>query len=376
MNILALISYKVFPAQMGGQKGIADFYAYLSELDNIIIVASKNNQLSDIPFSKKYNFLFPHGKGILNILKLFFVLQLIRSEQIDVIVVEHSYWGWYGYLLHLISHKPFIIHSHNIEAERFKIQHRKYWKMYAWYEKWIHQLCSHQFFKCEEDAAYAMQHWNIRASESSIIRYGTHMSALPIVAEKKIARKQLVQQFNLPDNACLLLFNGTLNYVPNMEAQTIIANTLIPILRNFHFHFCVLMCGKKLPEEWLQQLAEYPEIHHLGFLENIDVVNAGVDALIHPGTIATGIKTKLVEALAQNTTVITTYAGARGIPPHITSTKLICVPDHDPMAFAKKIMELSHLADNTPNSFYAEFYWGNIAKQAHTILENVHGRAN
>lgn len=373
MNVLALISYKVFPAQMGGQKGIAQFYEYLSQLDNVVIVASKNNQLSDIPFPKKYNNLFPQGKGLLNILKLFFVVKLIRRENIDVIIIEHSYWGWYGYLLHLLTHKPFIIHSHNIEAERFKIQHRKYWKIYVRYEKWVHQLCNHNFFKCEEDAAYAVQNWNLNPYKITLIRYGTDVQTPPTDTEKKAARNQLLQQLNLPATTCLLLFNGTLNYAPNVEVLIEITDTIIPILRKNKFNFCIFICGKMLPDAWLQKFMLYPEIRYLGFVENITAINAGVDALILPGSMATGIKTKLVEALAQNTTVITTHSGAKGIPQNFAQTKLILVPDNDPVAFANRVLQYNHSTDNTPNSFYNEFYWGNIAQQAHTVLENLHG---
>ncbi|RTL52010.1 MAG: glycosyltransferase [Sphingobacteriales bacterium] len=373
MNVLALISYKVFPAQMGGQKGIAQFYEYLAKQDNVIIVAAKNNQLSDIPFPKKYNCLFPQGKGILNILKLFFVIKLIRRENIDVIVIEHSYWGWYGYLLHVLTKKPFIIHSHNIEAERFNIQKRKYWKIYELYEKWAHQRCSHNFFKCEEDAAYAVKQWNINPSKVTIIRYGTDVQSSPTAAEKQAARSQLIQQVNLPASACLLLFNGTLNYAPNVEVLTEITGSIIPILRKNKFNFSLIICGKMLPEEWLQKLTQYPEIHFLGFVENIAAINAGVDALIQPGSMGTGIKTKLVEALAQNTTVITTHNGARGIPQKIAQSKLILIPDYNPVAFAEKILQFNNSIDNIPNSFYHEFYWGNIAKQTHAVLENLHG---
>ncbi len=373
MHILTLISYKVFPAQMGGQKGIADFYYYLSAYNKITILASNNNKLEDIPFESKYNCLFPQGKGIFNIFKLPFVLQLIRNKQIDIIIVEHSYWGWYGYLLRMITGKPFVIHSHNIEALRFKMQGRIYWRIYAWYEKKIHQLCNYQFFKCGDDAAHAYQYWYIPISKLTIIPYGTHLDAPPEPKYKKVARNLLLFRFNLTTDTCLLLFNGTLDYAPNREALEKIIHTIVPALKSCHFPFCLFICGKYLPEELQQQLDEHPEIHYLGYVDKFELIIAGVDALILPGIMATGVKTKMIEALGLDTTVITTQTGARGIYHDIDLKNLICIPDDDEKAFTQKIMSLNQSNNHSPKTFYERYYWGNVVKMAHVMLLKANG---
>lgn len=42
-NVLSLVSYKIFPAKLGGQKGIAFFNKYFSEYHNLICVTVKDN---------------------------------------------------------------------------------------------------------------------------------------------------------------------------------------------------------------------------------------------------------------------------------------------------------------------------------------------
>ncbi|MCC6447095.1 MAG: hypothetical protein IT215_00210, partial [Chitinophagaceae bacterium] len=42
-HILSLVPYKIFPAQMGGQKGIALFYKYLSQHVSLRVITTKNN---------------------------------------------------------------------------------------------------------------------------------------------------------------------------------------------------------------------------------------------------------------------------------------------------------------------------------------------
>ena len=40
-NVLGIISFKVFPALMGGQKYIVDYYRELSKQTNVVLAVSK-----------------------------------------------------------------------------------------------------------------------------------------------------------------------------------------------------------------------------------------------------------------------------------------------------------------------------------------------
>lgn len=47
IKIAAIVSYRIYPAKMGGQKGIALFYKYLSRLLPVIIFSTKNNSAAE-----------------------------------------------------------------------------------------------------------------------------------------------------------------------------------------------------------------------------------------------------------------------------------------------------------------------------------------
>jgi len=66
---------------------------------------------------------------------------------VDIILIEHSYLGWLGILLRALTGKPFVIHSHNIEAQRFKIAGKFWWKLYEQYERFVHAKANHVFIK-------------------------------------------------------------------------------------------------------------------------------------------------------------------------------------------------------------------------------------
>ena len=92
MVLLGIVSYKIFPARLGGQKGIADFYQFLSKDSEIVLATSNDNEVSDDPIFKIYPFLFNHWKGFLNLIYIPKLIGIIRKHKVDVILIEHSYF--------------------------------------------------------------------------------------------------------------------------------------------------------------------------------------------------------------------------------------------------------------------------------------------
>lgn len=357
---------------MGGQKGIVDFYTCLSKEAEVTVVASKENSLNDIFFDRKYNFLFNHWKGILNLFYLGRLMSITKKHQIDVILIEHSYFGWIGLFLRYFTDKPFVIHSHNIETHRFKLTRKKGWKLYGYYEKWVHRKSDFSFFKCSEDAAWAVQHWKLKEDKLSVVTYGTAIQVPPSQDDKMKARNELALQYSIQPEETLFLFNGTLDYAPNVHVLKIICRQIIPSLQKENIQFRIIICGNRLSKEKERKLQSCPQIIYAGFVPDINIYLRGADAFINPAEAATGIKTKLVEALANNLAVISTISGARGIPPSITNKKLILVPDNDSNAFIVAMKQVATIPSNeVPAIFFQHFYWGNIIQQALLSLRRL-----
>ncbi|MDE3237218.1 MAG: glycosyltransferase family 4 protein [Bacteroidota bacterium] len=372
MTILGLISYRVFPAQMGGQKGIAEWYEFLSRKEKVVIVGTKENTVPTFSFQQWYSFLENHNSGWRNILHIRKLLHLIRVHKVDVIIIEHSYFGWIGLLLHLITGKPFLIHSHNIEAHRFKITGKKWWKIYEVYERWIHSKARLTLYKCEEDAAYVKEQWKLKQHLYCIIPFGTRISAAPSQEEKKEARKKICAAYNIDPSSCIFLFNGTLDFSPNVSSINIILHQLIPYLRNKNFNYRIIISGNRADAAMLKELTAAPEIIFTGFVDDISLLLKGADAFINPSSAATGIKTKLVEALANNTSVICSRSSARGLHHSYLTNKVQEINDNDIIAFAEAMINIPFNNDSTiAASFYKNFYWGNIIDKALLSLRSL-----
>ncbi len=362
--ILGIISYPVFPAQMGGQKCVEGFYKQLSTQTKLVLAVSKQNRTDSIPEAHTENFLFDHWKGLLNIVYLIRLIRLIRKQKIDIIIVEHSYFGWLGLLLRFFTGKKLVIRSHNIEAYRFRDLQRLFWKVYYRYERIVHRKADHSFFITEEDMAYALSNWKLDPQKSSVVTYGISLGNT-IFDLRPTLRKQLIEYFKIPHNCSLFLFNGTLNYTPNTDALHVIVNELLPRLRNHHLSFRIFICGKNLSPQWENVLKDQPELIVTGFVDDISVFMTGADCSINPVTLGGGIKTKLVEALACHQTVISTQTGAKGISPQLSGSKMKIIPDYDWKLFASAMNSFNPSQQaNTPIPFFEHFHWQAIVDKA------------
>jgi len=372
MNILGLISFKAFPAKMGGQKGVADFYSSLAEMANVFLVLSRDNIIDNQSPFTVYPILQNQWMGLFYFLKIPRLVSFIHRHQIDLIIIEHSYFGWMGVLLQKLTGKPFVIHSHNIESERFKIAGLFWWRGYQVYEKWAHRRSKYIFYKCEEDAQYFLAMLGMKHPACSIIPYGTHASVLPTAVVIEDARKWLRARHQVTSNELLFLFNGTFDYAPNTDAVQIIIHTIIPVLRNKHIPFKIILCGNRINTTMKSALLSIPEIIWAGYVEDLDSYLRGVDAFIQPSVKATGIKTKLVEALANDLTVITTVSGARGLQQAYLKEKLIQVNDADINEFINKMILVKELKEvHTPPAFFEAFNWEQITSKAYLSLQQL-----
>lgn len=370
-SVLGIVSYKVFPAQMGGQKCVADFYKHMARQTRVILAAARENKQAANQSYPVFPFLHNHWKGLLNLRYLYRLKKLVTDESIDVIIIEHSYFGWLGLLLRRLTKKPVVIRSHNIESIRFRDMQRPWWRLYAWYERKVHREVDHSFFITREDRDWAIRHWHLPEQKCSVVTCGTRTGQPAAPEIRKTAREQLLALYNLPRSTRLFLFNGTLDYLPNTDALRIIINELLPRLQAMHFDFRIFVCGKGLDEQWIHVLKSHQEIVYTGFVENIQLYYQGADAFINPVTLGGGVRIKLVEALAHGQSCISTASGARGIAPDIAGDKLVRVDDYDWQEFADNMRSGVHTLSETPAAFYDAFDWDRIVQKALLSLQTL-----
>ena len=372
MKVLSLVPYTIFPAKVGGQKGIALFNEYLAKECDLTCVTIKNN---DPQFAKGYKVLNILGNSSLRYINFFYFFTLrriIKQEGISHLILEHPYYAWLGILLKWFCGIKLVIHSHNIESSRWQSLGKWWWKILWYYERMAHRAADYNFFIQDDDRNYALNSYRLTASKCSTITYGIEWPDAPSRSEKQICREKIATLHQINKQEKIFLFNGALDYKPNYDALMTILNVINPIwLKHKDFHYRIIICGRKLPES-LEELKDYKNqnILYAGFVDDITVYFKGADVFLNPIADGGGIKTKLVETIGYSTPAVSTKNGSIGVGDE-AGELLHVVPDNDWNAFAAAAIRISEKSyPQTPESFYQKFYWGNIAKKAANFIQS------
>ena len=115
------------------------------------------------------------------------------------------------------------------------------------YEKFTHRNADLNFFITDEDRNYAIDNFHLSPEKCKTITYGFDLNSAPDVHEKSLAKTQLQNRHGINDDQKILLFNGTLDYQPNLDALQIILQKINPLLMQAGFNYKIIICGKNLP---------------------------------------------------------------------------------------------------------------------------------
>lgn len=365
-TVLGIISFKVFPAQMGGQKYVTDYYTELSKHTKVVLAVSKDNEIDRFAPYTIYPFLYNNWLAFLNLFYIFKLCSIIRKEKIDIILIDHSYFGWLGFILRLITKKKLAIKSANIEALRFKDMRRIGWQLYYKYEGWVHRIANINFFITDEEREFAINNWKLIPAVCKTLPYGS-TTLSPASKEEQIRCKQLlISENKISNNTVLFLFNGTLDYLPNSDALYIIIQELLKRLENSIIPFKIFICGNQISEEWEKVIKNKEQIIFKGFVLDINLYYKGVDCFICPITLGTGIKTKLVEAIVHGKKVIACKKSGEGFNKEELGDQLQLIENYNWTTFADamKNIKINHTNYYPPASFYTKTNWTNIVQES------------
>jgi glycosyltransferase involved in cell wall biosynthesis len=181
--------------------------------------------------------------------------------------------------------------------------------------------------------------------------------------DRPTSREVVSRRHGIQENEKIIMFSGLLNYKPNLDALKVILEKINPLLlARTGFQYKLFICGRGLPEE-MNQLKAYisRNIIYTGFVKDIDIYNKAADVFINPVQSGGGIKTKMVEAIANGTSVVSTLSGAAGIDRSVCGEKLLVVNDNDWKGFAENILTAVNVEQKiTPSAYYNKYHWKNI----------------
>lgn len=362
-HVLVIAPYSYLPAYSGGQKTIAQFLHHLAKEASLTVVSTKTN---DQVLSKGYTLhrWLPDPFWRYLDIRLYFKLRkLIASENFDCIFWIHPYFYWLNRLLQKKFGLFTIVHSHNIEFQRFRSTGKWWWPILRLYEGGCLKRADRNYFISADDRSEAIRTWRLAPETCEVLPVGIAQHHPP--SDRAICRQIIQERHQLPSETRILLFNGLLNYAPNREALDDILQHLNPLLlQDRSIQYRLIICGKNLPPAY-KNLSDYQSknILYAGFVEDIETYFKAADVFLNPVRSGGGVKSKMVEAIGLGTTVVSTQTGAIGIDADACGNKLRVAPDRDWEQFVRLVKEESTQDKQTPSSYYQTYYWGNITQQ-------------
>jgi glycosyltransferase involved in cell wall biosynthesis len=133
-----------------------------------------------------------------------------------------------------------------------------------------------------------------------------------------------------------LVFTGTLDFRPNIDAVTWFCQEVLPLIKKeiFHIHFYIV--GKS-PSREIQRLTNDAAVTVTGYVPDVRPYVAQAKVYVVPIRMGSGTKLKVLEAMAMGVPVVSTTLGAEGIA--VTPGEDILLAD-DPAAFAASVVDL------------------------------------
>ncbi|MBI3232682.1 MAG: glycosyltransferase family 4 protein, partial [Bacteroidetes bacterium] len=237
-----------------------------------------------------------------------------------------------------------------------------------WYEKWCFKKADFVFFIAPEERLFAIEKWGIDPAKCINVPFGVPVKEYP--SDRRNCSERIRQLHAIDKEEKIILFNGLLDYKPNLDALNAILQQINPLLiKEKDFRYKIIICGKRLPAE-MDELKSYrsQNIIYAGFVDDIELYFKGADIFLNPVQSGGGIKTKMVEAIAFGTTVIATESGAAGVVRDVCGEKLVVVKDDDWQGVANAVFQYAPDLFRTTALYYETYYWGEIMKKITPLL--------
>jgi glycosyltransferase involved in cell wall biosynthesis len=176
-KVLAIAPYPYLPYFSGGQKFIAHFFEYLGSAIDLTVISVAEN---DFSLAKSYRTIPLLKKSFSRYIDRSLVAKLVnltKKEGFDTIICEHPYFAWLAFAVRKRTGVKVIIHTHNIEYQRFRSTGKWWWPVLKQYEKNSFEKADGLFFITPEDREFAVKNWKIDNGKCFDLPFGVEIKS-------------------------------------------------------------------------------------------------------------------------------------------------------------------------------------------------------
>jgi len=231
-----------------------------------------------------------------------------------------------------VVHGPMVLYEHNVQAKVHELFYRMQRDpLRRWYARlqWKRMLAYEAEVCRRFDCVLTFSEPD--AGRLAGLSKGARVSWLPLAVDaERLSRISTSEAFDV-------LWIGSLRWLPNIDSLRWFADEIVPKILAGRPETSVAVAGSS-PPPWLKKLAgRSPRIRVLGEVDDAYDLMGRSRLIVVPLRIGSGVRVKILEALALRRAVLSTTLGCEGI--EVESGKHLVVAD-DPKAFAGEAIRL------------------------------------
>lgn len=258
--------------------------------------------------------------------------QIVREHSIDLLEIHHLHAAFYRRFL---PELPAVLINHNIEQELWPFWPKRQGPLHD-------RLVWNGFGMLSRRFAHAIEIDNALGFDAKVFVSTRDMERVPesacprFLVPMPVAAQRPVEPFGV--DRFRVLWIGGFGWPPNVEAISWFLDEIWPRVRAaakvpLELH----LVGADAPEA-IRARADGREVVVHGYVEDVEALRTRADAFVVPLRTGSGVRIKIVEALAAGLPVVSTSKGCEGLP--LEHGRDILVAD-EPAAFADHLLGLA-----------------------------------
>ena len=375
-NILIVSSFLPYPLNVGGKIRIYKLCKLLSSQYNFTLLSLINDikekeyipQLKSV-FSQIYliserslpkNLLYPisyFGSYSKALIKKF--TEIIKDNCIDLVHIESNELL---YLTYFCKNKPIIYTEHDISSLFLVGSHYPYYGILDY----LKRVRFHWYFYKRLDGIITLSEKDREFVKRFVRNKNIYYLPTGVDLEYFYFRKR-------NPNSNKLVFVGWYLHYPNEDAIVYFIERIFPLIKNKIHNIELLLVGSD-PTIRIQNLSQREGVNLIGQVKDIRIHLDSAGVFVSPIRYGAGIKTKVLEAMANGLPVVATRKGIEGI--YARDGEEVLISD-SPRGFAERVIRLlfdsklrEKLSQNARRLVEERYDFSKIAEQLQIIYKN------
>jgi len=258
------------------------------------------------------------------------LIDCLLVNKYDYIILETIYLTPFISIVKKYSKAKILLRTHNLEYE---IWNRLHEGKKMGLQKLLYKVLSYQIYRYESNQLKEIDYL-IAISQREFYQFnhfypGIKGMVMPITWNSNLMEIPVEKQ----NKDISLFFMGSLDWKPNQEGLLWFLNQIWPMLHEKLSNLTFYVAGRNMPENIKQM--KLPNVKMVGEVEDASHFVKQHDICIVPLLSGSGMRAKIIEAMALGKVVITTSIGLEGIV--ATNGYDVCIAD-TPKQFLEEIL--------------------------------------